>query len=332
MHEPRLLFESQEYADITQATLPTCELLFQGTDIVDERGEAVTARLATSANTIVRLEYKPGTSQLLVDGKINGKRLVQEMLKGVRSIRIEATTLGMAEIMRVLQGAQEEGLDYVDITYVEPESYAHQGPVFSESGLLPHRNFPLTSNHQFKGLAGFSHEYQEATPAHHVFFLGFEPWRIEHAFEQRDNPDPKVYTRTAVIGIPAFTPGWENNVYASHAETLQTKEFTAGDIRYCCANSAREAYLLLWELWRMKGDVEQVFFVSPLGTKPHTVGAALFLLETHGFDATTALYYDHPKRNNKRSKNVSKWHFWRVHLRQLAAAPAAVVPSMVTVV
>jgi len=331
MREPKLRFESQEYADITQAQLPACELLFQGTDIVDDRGAAVTALLASSAGTVVKLEYVPGSSQLLVGGKVNGKRLLQDMIKGVRNIRIEATTLGMAEIIRVLQAADEEGLNYVDIVYVEPESYAHQGPVFSESGLLPHRDFSLTSNHQFKGLTGFSHEYQESTRAHHVFF-GFEPWRVEHAFEQRDNPDPKIYTRTAVIGVPAFTPGWENNVFASHTETLQTKGFTAGDIRYCCANSAREAYLLLWDLWHMKGDGEQVFFVSPLGTKPHTIGAALFLLETRGQDATTALYYDHPKRNSNRSKRVRKWHLWRVHLRQPPAQPASAAPSMVTVI
>lgn len=85
-------------------------------------------------------------------------------------------------------------------------------------------------------------------------------------------------------------------------------------IVYCQANSIRETYLTLWELYRQLGDERGCFYVSPLGTKPHAVGAGLFLLETKGCEPTTSLYYDHPVRVNKRSKGYATWHHVTVKL------------------
>jgi hypothetical protein len=92
-------------------------------------------------------------------------------------------------------------------------------------------------------------------------------------------------------------------------------EITEHSITYCQANSIREAYFTLWELYRQLGDEHGCFFVSPLGTKPHTVGTALFLMETKSREVPTSLYYDNPERIVKRSTEVTAWHHVRVQLK-----------------
>lgn len=310
MSSPSIRFESREYASFADINLDQCDLLFRGTT-VDERGEAAIQNLVGKATKCVQVSMQE--TVVVVDGNSkSGYRVLTELIDKHSKVRIEATTLGLSEIIRIIQGARESGVRELEFIYLEPIQYSEPGTLFTETGLPQHRDFRLTTNRKFVGLNGFNHEHSGDQSAHHVFFLGFEPSRLEQALEQKGDPDPKNYGRTAVIGVPAFSPGWENNVFSSHASLLQARAFTPGDIRYCAANSPRDAYHFLWELWSETANVDHLFYVSPFGTKPHAVGAALFLVETKGCSSSTALYYDHPVRPVGRSKSVRRWHVWKV--------------------
>ena len=155
---------------------------------------------------------------------------------------------------------------------------------------------------------GFAHAYQANMLAKHVFLLGYESARVRNAIEQRGDIDRARYQIQVVIGVPAFQTGWESNTIRTHLHVLEDLAIADHLVTYCQANSIRESYLTLWDLYRQLGDERSCFYVSPLGTKPHSVATALFLLETRGSDWTTSLYYDHPERVTNRSSGYSTWH------------------------
>lgn len=287
--------------------VPPCDVLFVG-EAVDDRGSAALGAFQSRAKKVVQLGY--ADQKLLVDGQESSIKALQSTLSKSSKITFEATTLGMAEVLRGLQAAKEVGIDEVHFLYVEPRYYSKLEPLID--GVLSPREFELTANNRFVSLQGFAHEFSEDQISHHVCFLGYESSRVQQAFEQRGEYPDRTYHRFFVLGIPAFSPGWETNVLANHAQILKRMNLTGNAIKYCAANSIREAYLLLWELYRSVANENTVFWISPLGTKPHTIASALFLLETKGSPQSTSLFYDHPKRTSKRSGDVARYHLVKV--------------------
>lgn len=279
---------------------------------VDDRGSATINALKDAATTLSSFRFDPYNQEIyLNDQKTNRQRLSDHISNSSR-ILLDATTLGLGEILHVLMAARQAGHRTMEFLYAEPGEYTINN---SKNVDEPHdREFKLTTNCRFQAVQGFAHEYRPNMISAHVFMLGYEPARIRNAFEQRDDLDRKRYGIHVVIGVPAFQSGWESNAIRPHLQVLEELDINDHSITYCQANSIRETYLTLWELYRQLGDERGCFYVSPIGTKPHAVGAALFLLETKGSEPTTSLYYDHPVRVNKRSTDVSAWHHVTVQL------------------
>ena len=95
--------------------------------------------------------------------------------------------------------------------------------------------------------------------AAHVFMLGYESARIRNAFEQLGERNRKLYGVYAIIGVPAFQSGWEANSIRPHLHVLEELDIDEHSIVYCQANSIRETYLTLWELYRQLGDESGCF-------------------------------------------------------------------------
>jgi hypothetical protein len=145
-----------------------------------------------------------------------------------------------------------------------------------------------------------------------VFLVGFEHGRVQNAIEQRGDVDREKYRCFAIVGLPAFQIGWESNTLINHLSAFEEMNISGASVSYCQASSIREAYIKLWELYGKIGNERSIFFVSPLGTKPHIIGAILFLLETKGEYAVTSLYYDHPVAVQDNSVESGTWHHVRV--------------------
>lgn len=310
MTEPssRVRFSSNRSDGSTAPAFEPTDLLISGR-AVDARGREAIEHLKVSSSDSILLGFEPKGNKLLVNEQVTPGHRFKELL-GDKTVRLEATTLGLAEILITLRTLDDSGIRQCEFVYLEPGGYIQN----SESV----RNdadpaFALTQNCDFKGLLGFAHAYEDNDPAVHIYFLGYEQSRLLKAVEQRDSVDPESYVRHVVVGVPAFEAGWENNVYSGHVAYLEQIGVREDQIDYCLANSAQEAYLLLRRLYTTYKDERRVFFVSPLGTKPHGIGAALFLLETRGATHPTSLYYDHPVRINERSREIAAWH--RVHVR-----------------
>ncbi len=303
------IFTSSQHK--TPPTLTGVDIAFVGVS-VDDRGNATTSALKSAASKLSTLKFIASNQTTYLDGKVVNRAKLTSYITGKKRILLDTTTLGLGEILQVLLAINRANIASVEFLYAEPQEYTRTTTTNMVDRQL--RDFSLTQNCTFCSMQGFAHEYQSNMRAAHVFFLGFEPARILNALEQRNDFNHDVYRCHVILGVPAFQAGWESNSIRPHLSVLDQMEIREHSITYCQANSIREAYMTLWDLYRQLGDERGCFFVSPLGTKPHAIGAALFLIETKGSDIPTSLYYDHPERVQKRSSEVATWHLVRVQL------------------
>lgn len=307
----RYVFTSKQSTTIP-AGLEGTDLAFVG-ECVDDRGSATTSALKDIAQTVSSLRFDASNQGTYLNGyETNRDRLVSHV-RGSARVLIDATTLGLGEILQILLAVNRAKNTTIEFLYAEPKQYTRSMAEIAIDRKL--RDFILTNNCSFCSVHGFSHEYEANMRAEHVFLLGFEPARILNAIEQRNDFDRERYRCKVIIGVPAFQAGWESDSIWPHLSILDELDIGEHSITYCQANSIRETYLTLWDMYRQLGDERGCFYVSPLGTKPHAVGAALFLMETKGNDIATSLYYDHPERLSRRSSEVATWHHVLVQLR-----------------
>lgn len=287
----------------------TCDLALVG-EAVDDRGEASIAAITGRAGQVLQLRFDVTNQSFHVNGVETRFADFQAKLAPEAVILIDGTTMGFGEILQAVRFARANGCRELRFLYAEPKSYSGSVPLQGHAQAIDHQ---LTTNCSFSTVQGFAQEYSSTRLCSHVFMLGFEPSRLLSAIEQRQFSDD-TKRLFAVVGVPAFQAGWEAFSIRPHLDALGDIAIDENQIYYCQANSVREAYITLWSLYRELGDENGCFYVSPLGTKPHSVAAALFLVETKGAEACTSLYYDHPERVKRRSKDVGQWHLVRVQL------------------
>lgn len=305
---PRYQFRSHTSKNFPSA-LSAATIAFVGQP-VDERGRESIASLRGTGPTLIAFSFDASDHTISVDGEKSNTRGLRKILEGHAAVALDATTLGLGEILQILHCLRTNGGTAVNFLYVEPGSYQHKR---ADNHKID-EEFSLTNNCKFSAVQGFAQQYQADHLSTHVFMLGFEPARLLSAIEQRNWDDSHRTAFHMIVGVPAFRPGWEAKSIRAHLQVMDDLELSEADVRYCQANSVRESYLTLWELYRTLGDDQGCFYVSPLGTKPHALGAALFLLETRGFIPPTSLYYDHPNRLQKRSEKIGLWHHVEVRI------------------
>lgn len=299
---PSYRFRSASDEALPEAAL-SADIALLG-DAVDDRGAATTQAIKAKVSTVHSVRFEIADHSLHIDGNETRFAQLKGLLPANKRVLIDGTTLGFGEILQIMQAAKSAGRRTIEFLYAEPKLYSRR---MSANGHAQSVEYHLTTNCEFTTVQGFAQEYSTNRLTAHVFMLGFEPARLLSAIEQRQF-DMKTERLHAIIGVPAFHPGWEANSIRPHLEALTDISIGERNISYCQANSVREAYLTLWNLYRQLGDESGCFYVSPLGTKPHAMAAALFLVETKGADANTSLYYDHPVRVKSRSAEVGQWH------------------------
>lgn len=285
---------------------------------VDDRGSASIGLIKQSGCHVHTIRFEASSQETYIDDHQIRRESLRALLVGKDRILLDATTLGLGEMLQVLLAGSRAACNAVEFLYAEPQKYTQK--TTDQLDDLHLRNFSLTESCRFSAVLGFGQLYEPKMAAVHIFFLGFEPGRIQNALEERGDFDKNRYRCHVIIGMPAFKAGWESNTIRPHLAVLEDLQLTERSITYCQANSIRESYLTLWELYRQLGDERSCFFVSPMGTKPHTIGAALFLMETRGSDIATSLYYDHPVRIGKRSSDIAIWHHVHVELGSASAS------------
>lgn len=287
------LFRIQSYSwDVAAIGTSTNEKL-------DERSKAACSFAVDHARDMFRMDFINNTA--LINNTKVGHGAICVKLRGCKNLLIEATTLNCPELLYLMRAAKKEGVQTISFLYIEPEEYRRT----LKSRLTDHRDFDLSGNRRFRSVQGFGSNLTEIGPGHAVFFLGYEKARLGQALEQEETLQD--WTKHAVFGVPAFEPSWEIDSIANNIQYFSSSSF---EPRYAAASSVEAAYGLLGQLMS-DNKASLPIVIAPLGTKPHTIGASLFLVEYSECD-DSVLLYDHPQRNHDRSYNVKRWHLYDV--------------------
>lgn len=273
----------------------TWDVSVTGNPDVDVRSNAACAYAKAHANQHFSIRYTP--HQISVDGVVLHYTAMKSKLRGAKSLLIEATAMTCPEILFAMRAALELGISEVSFLYLEPLEYRRR----IRGRLTDHRDFDLSGNRRFRSVHGFMGNLTELPQGQAVFFLGYEKARLGQALEQEETLGR--WAKHAVLGVPAFEPSWEIDAIANNVQHLTSSRY---QVQYAAASSVQAAYELLNRLLR-DDKLERPMVVAPLGTKPHTIGASLFLIEHNEFNRTVLLY-DHPSSLQGRSTNVRRWH------------------------
>ena len=289
MHE----FETAPVRDIGSGGVAIVGTVF------DDRGAAAHEFLRSSAFQLVEATYDPQSFEVIVDGTRRVADEANEMFDSYLSepLVLEATTLGIPEIIFVCHAARERSVQQLRMLYVEPRRYANP----RRDHVLHKRDFELSDEFPgFMPIPGHVFNLSDPRPTRGIFFLGFEDRRLDRALEDHQMIDPQQCG--LVFGVPAFKPGWEMNSFARNIRVIRDKALRS-ELFYCGAENPAAAYAVLKKV-RDSLSAQERMFIAPLGTKPNGIGAALFCAEHDNI----GLLYDHPRRRTKRSEDVSRWH------------------------
>jgi hypothetical protein len=183
------------------------------------------------------------------------------------------------------------------VLYAEPEKYKlHASP--SSSSI-----FDLSSNFDGLGpLPGFArlNGPEDETKCIFIALLGFEGNRPERILLQID-PTPKLIP---VVGVPGFKLNFPAYTIACNRDVLENYR-AYSEIHYAKASCPFEAFRVLNSI--KKNYPGYYFYVAPVGTKPHSLGAILFALENPD---CTEILYDNPVRKPGRTSGMGVIHIY----------------------
>ncbi|KKJ06045.1 hypothetical protein [Burkholderia gladioli] len=283
------------------------DLAFVGADL-DERSKAAIDLINSAATKAHPAEFTvEQPHRLRVGTNLLGPKELAKFIGGARSLVLETTTLGTVEVLQFLRAARDANLSSIDCLYVEPKDY--EKDTFLESSWS--RDFSLSNSHRVAGVPPFLPMQAQLADRNVrlVAMLGYESSRLAAIFEQ--DPEMIAWRKFAVVGVPGYSPGWEQNALANNVDTLDAHQFHP--VRYCSASSVSGAYDLLTQIHAEGHGENPHTTVAPLGTKPHGIAAAMFLVD-HSSYQQASLLYDHPIRTKGRSSRVRRWHLYRIDL------------------
>jgi hypothetical protein len=270
---------------------------------VDERGEAAIDFVKNNAERFISIEYNSEDFTLAIEQDvINAENLDEyiEILNG-KTIILEATTLGFAEIYLCIKSLYEKHHQEVSILYIEPLEYHN----LYRSKLMQRRDFDLSAEFSgYRAIPGATIMLTDRYSQRGVFFLGFEERRLDRALE--DFQMIQTNRCAVVFGVPAYKTGWEMNSFAKNIRVIRDKNIKGG-VYFCGANNPLSTINLLTTIYESLDSGERMFVV-PIGTKPVGIGVALFISQ----HSDVGLLYDHPRQQAKRSHEISKWHIFDV--------------------
>lgn len=291
----RVKFFSVSGKSAADLHLPTDMVLLHGEEL-DERGESACQCAPVEAR--VRLGFGVDDMSLTVGKEKRPSDSAVELISAYdwRTVVLEATTLGFAELFCAVNALLVRGATSINIIYVEPAEYTRDGKGAELFALSePTRGYVAIPN----AIVDLASEEVEAG----VFFLGFEPERLDRALEEYQMIASK-YVKV-VFGIPAYHPGWELDAIVPHLMALEGHKLQPD---YCSANDPEAAFECL-ERTRATLGTDKRMFVAPIGPKPCGIASAIF---ASVYPQQVGLLFDHPRRKKKRSTGVDLWHKFTV--------------------
>ena len=275
-----------------------------GGEIVDERCNASIQHLGSTSKCLLKVIYDANkyiininNTECFVD---DAEEIITQLgIVNTSKIILDCTSLGVAEMLILIQALYNLKCYEFDVLYVEPIHYYKPSKNF-----LDRRRFSLS-----KTTAGFiaipghalSFEYNDKA----VVLCGFEGERVGRAFEELALQGKNCQL---IFGVPPYTIGWDMHSYLNHLSIIETNNIS-NEFYYCAAANPLAIYEKL-SLIYAGIEHDQKLFILPLGTKPMALGACLFKIYSDNEDIS--ILYDHPVRKDNRSSEIAKWNLYRI--------------------
>ncbi len=128
-----------------------------------------------------------------------------------------------------------------------------------------------------------------------IVFLGFDRNRTNRLYESKNEPSNVI----PVITHPSARPGWDKYAFNANFNFISENELLH-KIKYISYSSPFHTYQMLDEIYSEYNDHHII--ISPLGTKPNTLGVLLFT----NIHPDIELLYDNPYIKRARSVGVLK--------------------------
>ena len=192
----------------------------------------------------------------------------------------------------MLKSALSTGRE-VRVVYTEPFEYAFsKAPTEGEIFDLSER---ITGVAPIPGFTSLAEDAEDEICF--VPLIGFEGTRFAYLLEQVQPPGRKIIP---VVGVPGFRPEYPFHTYQGN--TLPLRQTMAWkNVRYAIANCPFSALYALEDI--ASEHPLDVLKIAPIGTKPHALGAVLFVLTTR---RRVELVYDHPIRKATRTHGKNR--------------------------
>ncbi|MEE4106247.1 hypothetical protein V2I78_19410 [Pseudomonas viridiflava] len=291
------------------AQLPLSDIAFTGADDLDDRSGYSVERSTRLGDRVFRVRYNPDTFCLEVGNKsyMANHGDLEDLSRDFKaiSIVIDATTLDFSEIALLLYAYSLcPKSPILRFLYVEPKEYVRR--TYEESAVNG-TAFDLSSSFNQRPSPPFVGMLGTKDSVHLVAFLGFEGGRLTRVLSNDDGQF--IRKVTIVFGIPPFQASWDLEALMANSRLLETSE--AG-VKFCGANNPKAAYEILVKAHAaLTGNSEcNRLTVSPFGTKPMAIGAALFCAT----QKLPRVIFDHPQRKKGRTKGVQCVHWYEVDI------------------
>jgi hypothetical protein len=304
----------KEVNDITKALKARKYLVFIA-EPIDDRTRFLdkTIRENLSKDYIVNVSIDFATYSLRINKDIVLiKNLVSYLNKLIKTrdfdeILLEMTSIDFSELLYLIFAIDNLDIIYpVTAIYSEPDSYSKKNSTVDES-----IDFLLSDSHKnFVSLPPFSIHSTEQDKTNLVAVLGFENNRLGQALGE-DDDGVSYESLQAMIGIPAFKPGWENNSLDIHLNYFK-------NINTCLSPyPATNPYQLNRDLEELLNAYNKLVIVS-MGTKPAALAICIFLVNNVPKNTRTkrvGTIYDFPKKKLNRSIGIGKTYMYNLAIK-----------------
>jgi hypothetical protein len=132
--------------------------------------------------------------------------------------------------------------------------------------------------------------------------LGYEGTRFKYVVETLQPEGQDIFP---VVGVPGFRLEFPFHSFRGNADALSANRAWE-NMWFADASCPFSAYLVLQEI---QGSHKDRFLqISPVGTKPHALGAAMYAV----VHSDAELVYDHPIRKKGRTVGAGRCHVYHV--------------------
>lgn len=280
------------------------DVVFAGT-AVDDRGRRSLEIARNSANSIVEVRYDPDAYKLHLgpnEFRASDMTAIRQTYPQAMLL-MDATSLDAVEILLLIKAFLNNTDDdhrRLGFVYAEPGRYM---PTDNAIGM----DYAFRFANSFKGLKpvpGFANELRQDQSGRLVACLGFEADRLDRILQGDD--DAFIKHVTLIFGVPPYRTTWEMHALLPHERVINERR-TACELAFAGANNPKAAYEYLKESFRAVSKDERLI-IAPLGSKPSSIGMALFACCHDNIRLT----YDFPERLEGRTEGVGTIHWYLV--------------------